>query len=71
MKSIPDLKMIPGQVIVFILFVHYLEMAVLVGFSNLTYDNHVIPAAIALLSVSLMVVRGGPGRRGSNRVLMI
>ncbi|MBT8508174.1 hypothetical protein AZH53_07120 [Methanomicrobiaceae archaeon CYW5] len=59
MKNIIDLKMILGQVIVFILFVHYLEMAVLVGFEHLTYENLVIPIAIVLLSVSLMVVKRG------------
>lgn len=59
MKSIIDLKMILGQVIIFILFVHYLEMAVLVGFEHLTYENLVIPIAIVLLSISLMVVKRG------------
>jgi len=40
------LKNIPGQVIIFILFVSRLEMAISDGFSNLTWQNPVRPIAI-------------------------
>lgn len=55
--SIFQLKMILGEVIVFILFVHFLEMATKMGYANLTLESLVLPGAILLLSVSLMVLR--------------
>jgi len=58
-KSIFQLKMILGEVIVFILFVHFLETATKTGYANLTLENLILPAAILFLSVSLMVLRQG------------
>ncbi len=58
-KSIFQLKMILGEVIVFILFVHFFETATKTGYANLTIDSLILPAAIILLSVSLMVLRQG------------
>ncbi|KAF1077525.1 YqhA family protein [Methanogenium sp. MK-MG] len=58
-KSIFQLKMILGEVIVFILFVHFLETATKTGYANLTFESLILPVAILLLSVSLMVLRQG------------
>lgn len=58
-KSIFQLKMILGEVIVFILFVHFLETATKTGYANLTLENLILPVAILLLSVSLMLLRQG------------
>lgn len=58
-RSIFQLKMILGEVIVFILFVHFLETATKAGYANLTIESLILPAAILLLSVSLMVLRQG------------
>jgi len=58
-KNIFQLKMILGEVVVFILIVHFLETATKTGYANLTAENLILPAAILLLSVSLMVLRQG------------
>ena len=58
-KSIFQLKMILGEVIVFILFVHFLETATKTGYANLTLESLILPGAILLLSVSLMVLKQG------------
>ena len=58
-KSIFQLKMILGEVIVFILFVHFLETATKTGYANLTPESLILPVVILLLSVSLMVLRQG------------
>ncbi|WAI02077.1 YqhA family protein [Methanogenium organophilum] len=58
-KSVFQLKMILGEVIVFILFVHFLETATKTGYANLPPESLILPAAILLLSVSLMVLRQG------------
>ncbi|MDE4908038.1 YqhA family protein [Methanogenium marinum] len=58
-KNIFQLKMILGEVIVFILFVHFLETATKTGYANLTLESLILPASILLLSVSLMVLRQG------------
>lgn len=57
--NIFELKMILGEVIVFILFVHFLETATMAGYANLTIENLILPGAILLLSVSLMMLRQG------------
>lgn len=51
--------MILGEVVVFILSVHFLETSTKTGYANLTTENFILPAAILLLSVSLMVLRQG------------
>jgi len=48
-----------GEVIVFILFVHFPETATKTGYANLTPESLILPAAIFLLSLSLMVLRQG------------
>ena len=57
--SIFQLKMILGEVIVFILFVHFLETATMTGYANLTFASLILPGAILLLSLSLMLLRQG------------
>lgn len=56
-KNIFELKMILGEVIVFILFVHFLETATKTGYANQTLESLILPVSILLLSVSLMLLR--------------
>ncbi len=58
-KSIFQLKMILGEVIVFILFVRFLEAVTKIGYANLTLESLILPGAILLLSLSLMLLRQG------------
>ena len=58
-KSIFQLKIILGEVIIFILFVHFLENATSTGYANLSLEHLILPGAILLLSLSLMVLRQG------------